>query len=363
LQQQIPGLAAACFATVVLIAPPVLAQGGGGPDVERRDRPVTNADLFILRRAGELLANESRWNRKDTRVCKPDAATWSLFCALHDASTYVLGEYQHRRVALQEVRFVIEEAAEKSKLGGHRLMGFNNLAETSFADVKNVLATATGRVEARLAAVVTRPQQRVSFPTEDGGVVHADLYGKGRRAVVLAHGGRFNRASWEPQAHALARAGFRVLAIDFRGRGQSRGGPRASESDPGYRFDVLASVRYLRRTGAKTVSVVGASFGGGAAAEAAVAAVPGEIDSLVLLAAGIDDKPELVKGRKLFIVTRDDRPGEGPPRLVHIRQHYQRTPEPKQLVVLDGSAHAQLIFDTSQGERTMREILRFLSGR
>jgi esterase/lipase len=329
---------------------------------ERRDRRVTHADLFILRRAAELLADQTRWNRNDTRDCKPDAKAWSLFCALHDASIYVLGEHQHRRVALQEARLVIEEMAEKSKLGGHRLTGFNNLAETSFADVKRVLATATGRVEARLRAVVTRAQQRVSFPTEDGGLVHAELYGVGRRGVVLAHGGRFNGASWEPQARALARAGFRALAIDFRGRGQSRGGPRASESDPGYRFDVLAAVRYLRRTGAKTVSVVGASFGGGAAAQA-VAMAPGEIDGLVLLAAGIDDKPELVKGRKLFITARDDRPGEGPPRLVHIREHYERTPDPKELVVLEGSAHAQLLFETRQGERLMREILRFLSRR
>ena len=68
-----------------------------------------------------------------------------------------------------------------------------------------------------------------------------------------------------------------------------------------------------------------------------------------------------MKGRKLFVTTRDDRPGEGPPRLVAIREQFERTSEPKQLVVLDGSAHAQLVFETRQGERLMREILAFLS--
>jgi len=34
---------------------------------------------------------------------------------------------------------------------------------------------------------------------------------------------------------------------------------------------------------------------------------------------------------------------------------------PKELNVLEGSAHAQFIFATDQGERLMREILRFLS--
>ena len=33
-------------------------------------------------------------------------------------------------------------------------------------------------------------------------------------------------------------------------------------------LDVLAAIRYLRESGAHTVSVIGASFGGGAAAEA-----------------------------------------------------------------------------------------------
>ena len=66
-------------------------------------------------------------------------------------------------------------------------------------------------------------QNTVSFPTEDGGVVYADVYGEGDRAVVLAHGGRFNKESWEKQARTLAAAKFRVFALDFRGYGKSRG--------------------------------------------------------------------------------------------------------------------------------------------
>ncbi len=63
--------------------------------------------------------------------------------------------------------------------------------------------------------------EHVSFPTQDGGVVHADIYGAGDRGVVLAHGGRFTKETWATEAQTLAKAGFRVLAIDFRGRGQS----------------------------------------------------------------------------------------------------------------------------------------------
>ncbi len=202
-------------------------------------------------------------------------------------------------------------------------------------------------------------QQQVSFPTQDGGIVYADLYGKADRGVVLAHGGRFKRNSWEKQARELEAAGFCALAIDFRGEGQSHGGSQLRPGDDGLRFDVLAAVRYLRRNGAKTVSVVGASFGGAAAAEASIASDPGEIDRLVLLAAWTE-KPEKLKGRKLFIVARDDANDDGP-RLPKIRENYERASEPKELIVLNGSAHAQFLFQTDQGARVMREILRFLS--
>lgn len=202
-------------------------------------------------------------------------------------------------------------------------------------------------------------QQLVSFPTQDGGIVYADLYGKGERGVVLAHGGRFTKESWAKQAQVLRKAGFRVLAIDFRGHGQSRGSQSKSDDD-GAEYDVLAAVRYLHKTGAKTVSVVGASFGGAAAADASIDGEPGEIDGLVLLAAWTDRSPEKMKGRKLFIVAQDDANDEGP-RLPKIRANYEKTTGPKELIILDGSAHAQFIFDTSQGERLMREILRFLS--
>ena len=216
-----------------------------------------------------------------------------------------------------------------------------------------------------LAAVVLTTvagrQESVSFPTQDGGIVYADVYGEGDRGVVLAHGGRFTKESWAAQAPAFATAGFRVVAIDFRGRGQSRGGARSDSGDDGVHFDVLAAVRYLRETGARTVSVVVASFGGGAAAKAAVEAAAGEIDRIVLLAHSAIAEPERMQGRKLFITSRGDTTGSGALRLPMIRDQYERSPGPKELVILDGAAHAQFIFQTDQGARLMREILRFLS--
>jgi pimeloyl-ACP methyl ester carboxylesterase len=224
-----------------------------------------------------------------------------------------------------------------------------------------ILRAAVAAIVALVLAAPLAAQKEVSFPTPDGGLIYADLYGKGDRGVVLAHGGRFNKASWEKQARELEKAGFRVLAIDFRGYGQSRGPGDADPMSAPLHVDVLAAVRYLRKAGAKSVSVVGGSMGGGAAADAAIQAEPGEIDRLVLLGSEAGRAPEKLKGRKLFIVARDDTRGDGLVRLTQIREQYEKTPEPKELIVLEGSAHAQFLFETDQGERVMREILRFLS--
>jgi pimeloyl-ACP methyl ester carboxylesterase len=199
-----------------------------------------------------------------------------------------------------------------------------------------------------LASIVSA-QQPVIVPSPHGGQIHADLYGKAGRAVLLAHGGRFNKESWKKQAQELEASGFRVMAIELGGRDY--------DSLPA---EILACVRYLRKTGAKTVSIVGASFGGEAAANASVESNPGEIDRLVLLAAWTDRPPEKLKGRKLFIVARDDASSDGP-RLPKIRANYEKAKGPKKLVILEGSAHAQFLFATDQSERLMREILNFLT--
>ena len=208
-------------------------------------------------------------------------------------------------------------------------------------------------------------QTTVSFPTSDGGVVFADLYGTGEKGLVLAHGGRFNKESWSGQAPQFVAAGFQVLAIDFRGYGKSHGPGDADPLGAPLDLDVLAAVRYLKQTGAKSVSIVGGSMGGGAAGAASIASQPGEgrlIDRLVMLGSAPYGPAEKLTSASLWIVARDDSSGDGP-RLPGIRAQYEKAPEPKKLIVLDGSAHAQYLFQTDQGGRVMDEILRFLTAK
>ncbi len=193
--------------------------------------------------------------------------------------------------------------------------------------------------------------REVSFPASDGGTVYANLYGQGDHAVVLAHGRAFDKESWDTQAKNLVESGLLVLAIDFRGYGKSAG-------EGGYDAmyaDVLGAVRYLRKSGVQHVSVVGASMGGGASAQASAKSNPGEIERLVLLAGVPPTEPQKLKGRKLFIVSRGD--GFAPA----IQKVFEQAEEPKQLKLLEGSAHAQHLFATDQGPQVMELIRNFLT--
>jgi pimeloyl-ACP methyl ester carboxylesterase len=207
-----------------------------------------------------------------------------------------------------------------------------------------------------LAAGAAPVAETVSFATADGATVVADAYrgtSASTRAVVLAPGAAFGRESWKPLAEALAAAGHRVLAIDFRGRGGSGGG-----ASPGaLSEDVLAAVRWLRAEGAKQVAVVGASRGGRAAAEASAASAPGEIDRLVLLSPAGIPEPEKLRGRTLLVASAQE------PGIEAIRAQYARAPEPQELRLLAGRAHAQHIFATDQSDALRAAIVAFLAQR
>lgn len=119
---------------------------------------------------------------------------------------------------------------------------------------------------------------------------------------------------------------------------------------------MLAAAEYLRGRGAKSIAVTGASMGGGASANAVVKGTQGAIDRLILLAPVPIENPERINVPKLYVTAQGD------PIAGQVREQYGRAQEPKELLLLEGEAHAQFLFTTNQSERLMKEMLRFLSG-
>jgi pimeloyl-ACP methyl ester carboxylesterase len=206
------------------------------------------------------------------------------------------------------------------------------------------------------AKVLPRPLT-LSIRADDGVHIGGVSYGTGPRGVVLVPGGHGIGETWDLQGRQLAKAGFRVLAMDYRGLGRLQYAPQDSEK---VYLDLLGAVRHLKSTGANQIAVVGASWGGHAAGTAAIRQ-PDLIDRLVFLSHSPFNDIETLGGRKQFIVAAGDRDGSGRLRLDAIRDQFERAPAPKELIVLDGEAHAQFLFLTPQSDRLLKEITRFLS--
>jgi hypothetical protein len=117
----------------------------------RARRKLSETDLRIVRRASELLACHSRWNRVDTRTCSQNSNTISLYCALQLASLEVSGRFEHRGAAMQEARLLVDCVAPNRIRYVHRLLDYNNDPETTFADLQRFFLLLEERIAAHLS--------------------------------------------------------------------------------------------------------------------------------------------------------------------------------------------------------------------
>ena len=118
--------------------------------------------------------------------------------------------------------------------------------------------------------VLTVAPEEVTYESADGRDVAARLYtpdGDPIGGVVKVHGGPAAQhfADLDPVVQSLVRAGFEVIAPDYRGStGYGRAFRKASDGDVGGGDleDVVAAADYLRDRGRAEVGVVGGSYGG-----------------------------------------------------------------------------------------------------
>lgn len=115
-------------------------------DLDATREVAPNAlDRKIIERAVEMLSSIAVWNRADNRRCPARAQTWSIYCALEDATSQVTGGNDHRRPALEIVRKIIEERTAGRNYD-HRIMDYNNDRITTLPDVKSLFDEALRRM-------------------------------------------------------------------------------------------------------------------------------------------------------------------------------------------------------------------------
>jgi len=124
--------------------------------------------------------------------------------------------------------------------------------------------------------------------------VHVEDTGGSGRPVVLLHGWPLSSASWSEQIPVLRAAGYRVVAYDRRGFGQS------DKPSRGYTYDALADdlEGVLSELDLHDVTLVGFSMGGGEVARYITKHGVGRLHSVVFAAAvtpymlQTDDNPD-----------------------------------------------------------------------
>ncbi len=167
----------------------------------------------------------------------------------------------------------------------------------------------------------------------DIGDDEALTWGEGDYGVVLAHGAAFDASSWEGQAVAIADQGATVIAVENIA-------PEA----------IAAAVSALEDDGLSDVALVGGSAGADAILQ--LLSDEPEIADLVITLAVNAEVDGIGEAPKLFIVSEED-----PVADTSIALAENASGSDNRLEVLPGSAHAQNIFDTDQGDAALQLIL------
>lgn len=212
------------------------------------------------------------------------------------------------------------------------------------------LAAACGR------AVETGAGEEIEFETEDGVVLSGEVRGEGRRGLVLAHMFGSDRGAWAEFATTAAKQGFRTLAFDFRGFGESGGAPEAAAAPR----DLRAAVEAIRERGASEVVVIGASFGGTAALVVAAEEQLGGVATLSAPAQfeGLRAPPEVARAvdePKLFVAAQDDTPAA-----TAAQGFFRAAPGAKRIEIVTGEDHGTALLEGREGEQVRRLLLGFL---
>jgi pimeloyl-ACP methyl ester carboxylesterase len=204
--------------------------------------------------------------------------------------------------------------------------------------------------------------QAIRFQTSTGASLVGVLLGSGPAGLVLGHQVGSDLCEWMPHARSFARQGYRVLALDFEGYGDSQPGAGGSGR---YDLDVVAAAQELRRRGAERIVLVGSSMGG-TAVLAAAAQIDPPVAGVVSLSGpaeyeGVAAAAALPRLRVpvLFAASADDTQFADDARAM-----YRAAPvRDKRLLVVPGGAHGTAMIEFGdQAASTAAALKKFIAG-
>jgi pimeloyl-ACP methyl ester carboxylesterase len=205
------------------------------------------------------------------------------------------------------------------------------------------------------------PARPFWFRTSAGALLVGVMLGRGRTGLVLAHGHGLDLCEWLPQGQAFARLGYRVLAFDFEGYGESQPG---SGPDARIDTDVVAAAEQLRRRGAHQIVLIGSSMGATAALSAATRIRPPVAGVVSLSGAvslqGVDAGAAVSRLRVpvLLVAAVNDHRAADAARALYSRARAADT----RLLVVPGGGHGTSLLESATGApRVQAAVRRFIA--
>lgn len=203
---------------------------------------------------------------------------------------------------------------------------------------------------AALLAAAPALAGEISLSTPDGQTLHAVEAGRGTHGVLLLHDQGRTSNDWRLFIDKLESKGYRVLAVDLRGHGESAS---ILETEPDWanmNADVSAAVAHLRKAGSKQVSVVGAGLGANLAMD--MAANDAEINTVVLLSPGLNIRGYKPSGTIagfgerpiLLAAAKEDRRASST-----VKYLEKQTKGPTRAMLLDGTSKGTNLLDENPG--------------
>ena len=195
----------------------------------------------------------------------------------------------------------------------------------------------------------------VTFMTEDNVELNGNIFGSGKKWIILSHMFPTDQTSWFEFAEILKENDYTVLTYDFRGYGKSEGPKDVSKLD----IDLTAALAYIKQYDPELIYLMGGSMGGTASL---FVASQERIDGVISFSSpeewegisAISVMGEII-APKLFIASKGDTGAAN-----SAAEMYEKSMEPKQLEILDGDSHGTFIFEEEpENAEKLKEIVLF----
>lgn len=195
----------------------------------------------------------------------------------------------------------------------------------------------------------------IHLKTIDGLTLEGRLYpGMLKKGVVCAHMFPSDQKSYEALAKRLSSVGYPVLTFNFRGYGASEGTKDIARIP----LDLNAAVRFMAERTTCMV-LIGASMGGTASL---IEGNHPKVQGVLTLSApvafrGLDARAKVseLKPPKLFIAAKGDAPAYDSAKYL-----YAHAPDPKEILLVEGSEHGTNLFTGPSASLVMRRLMDFL---